>query len=59
MKFSVALCVMRQNWEELPAFVKYANSVKATATFHKVWHPMGVFLETALGIRVYPILLNI
>ncbi len=46
VKFSIALCVMRQNWHELPAFINYANSLNATATFHKVWNPVEYSLSS-------------
>lgn len=46
MKFSIAMCVMRQNWKEMPEFVHFANSLNATATFHKVYHPMEFSLQT-------------
>jgi MoaA/NifB/PqqE/SkfB family radical SAM enzyme len=38
-KFAVALCVMRQNWRELPEFIKFCNENNAVATLHKVWFP--------------------
>jgi MoaA/NifB/PqqE/SkfB family radical SAM enzyme len=37
--FSLALCVMRQNWREMPAFVNFCNDLNAAAVFHKVWEP--------------------
>ena len=37
--FMLALCVMRQNWRELPAFIAYCNELGAAAVLHKVWHP--------------------
>jgi radical SAM protein with 4Fe4S-binding SPASM domain len=46
IKFSIALCVMRQNWQELPDFIKFANSLSATATFHKVFHPLEYSLKS-------------
>jgi MoaA/NifB/PqqE/SkfB family radical SAM enzyme len=46
IKFSIALCVMRQNWRELPDYVRFANSFDATVTFHKVCHPMEFSLQT-------------
>jgi MoaA/NifB/PqqE/SkfB family radical SAM enzyme len=38
-KFAIALCVMRQNWKELPDFIKFCNANNAVATLHKVWFP--------------------
>lgn len=38
-KFNISTCVMRQNWEELPAFVKFSNKLGAIQNFHKVWFP--------------------
>jgi radical SAM protein with 4Fe4S-binding SPASM domain len=38
-RFSIATCIMRNNWHELPDFVKFCNSMDAYATFHKVWFP--------------------
>lgn len=46
IKFSIALCVMRQNWREMAEFVNFANSLNATATFHKVYHPMEFSMQT-------------
>ena len=37
--FMLALCVMRQNWNEMPAFINLCNKMGATAVFHKVWFP--------------------
>ena len=45
MKFSIATCVMRQNWRELPDFVNFCNSLNAIATFHKVWYPKKYALD--------------
>ena len=30
---------MRSNWEELPAFVRFANNKGASVFFHMVWNP--------------------
>ena len=38
-RFSIAMCVMRMNWRELPEFINFANSMDCVATFHKVWYP--------------------
>lgn len=38
-KFAISTCVMRQNWRELPEFVRFSNELKAVQNFHKVWHP--------------------
>ena len=35
----LAMCVMRQNWKELPAFIKLCNELNAAAVLHKVWSP--------------------
>ncbi len=45
-KFAVALCVMRQNWKELPDFIKFCNDHNAVATLHKVWFPRQYALHT-------------
>jgi hypothetical protein len=37
--FMLALCVMRQNVDELPAFMELCNSLNAAAVLHKVWSP--------------------
>ncbi len=37
--FMLALCVMRQNVDELPAFIELCNSLNAAAVLHKVWSP--------------------
>jgi radical SAM protein with 4Fe4S-binding SPASM domain len=44
-KFAVALCVMRQNWRELPEFIKFCNTNNAVATLHKVWFPVEYALH--------------
>ena len=49
-KFALALCVMRQNWRELPEFVKLSNERNAVATLHKVWFPREYALHN-LGYR--------
>lgn len=38
-KFAISTCVMRQNWDELPDFVRFSNKLRAVQNFHKVWHP--------------------
>jgi len=38
-KFDLAMCVMRQNWREMPDFVNFGNSLNAVIKFHKVWAP--------------------
>jgi MoaA/NifB/PqqE/SkfB family radical SAM enzyme len=37
---TISMCVMRQNWKELPAFVRFCNRTGALITFHKVWTPL-------------------
>ena len=39
-KFVLAMCVMRENWRELPDFVNFANTKDAVVNFHKVWFPV-------------------
>jgi len=39
IKFSLAMCAMRQNWRELPGFINFCNSLNSVATLHKVWYP--------------------
>ena len=43
---SISMCVMRDNWEEMPAFVEFCNKLDAHITFHKVWAPMKYALHT-------------
>jgi MoaA/NifB/PqqE/SkfB family radical SAM enzyme len=38
-RFSISMCVMRQNWREVPDFIRLCNNYNAVATLHKVWHP--------------------
>jgi radical SAM protein with 4Fe4S-binding SPASM domain len=38
-RFSLSMCVMRQNWQEVPEFIRFCNENNAVATLHKVWHP--------------------
>lgn len=40
-RFSISMCVMRQNWREVPDFIRFCNEHGAVATLHKVWHPFG------------------
>jgi hypothetical protein len=40
------MCVMRQNYTELADFVRFANSMSATANFHKVYYPIEHSLRT-------------
>jgi uncharacterized Fe-S cluster-containing radical SAM superfamily protein len=44
-KFALALCVMRQNWRELPAFIQFCNEHNAVATLHKVFFPVEYALH--------------
>lgn len=39
-RFSLSMCGMRQNWEEIPDFISFCNQHDATATIHKVWQPI-------------------
>jgi radical SAM protein with 4Fe4S-binding SPASM domain len=39
-RFSISLCVMRQNWHEVPQFIRFCNENNAVATLHKVWYPI-------------------
>ena len=36
---TISMCPLRENWEELPAFVNYANKLGANLYFHTVWKP--------------------
>jgi MoaA/NifB/PqqE/SkfB family radical SAM enzyme len=38
-KFMLSMCVMRQNWQEMPALIRLCDQLGAVATFHKVWYP--------------------
>jgi hypothetical protein len=44
-RFNISLCVMIQNWHELPAFVNFCNKLDCTLTLHKVWHPQEYSLN--------------
>jgi len=37
--FTIATCVMRQNWHELPHLIEFCNKLNVLAMFHKVWFP--------------------
>lgn len=39
-RFSISMCVMRQNWREVPDFIRFCNEQDAVATLHKVWYPI-------------------
>jgi len=43
--FTISTCVMRQNWKELPDFIRFCNEMGASATFHKVWLPLQYALH--------------
>ena len=45
IKFSLAMCAMRQNWRELPDFINFCNSMNAVAIIHKVWNPLEYALH--------------
>lgn len=38
-RFSLSMCMMRQNWKEVPDFIRFCNENEAVATIHKVWFP--------------------
>lgn len=38
-RFSLSMCVMRQNWKEVPDFIRFCNDNESVATLHKVMHP--------------------
>jgi MoaA/NifB/PqqE/SkfB family radical SAM enzyme len=42
--FTISTCVMRQNWQEMPDFVRYCNEIGAHIIFHKVWSPLSCAL---------------
>lgn len=42
--FTISACVMRQNWQEMPALVAYCNRIGAHIIFHKVWSPRSAAL---------------
>jgi radical SAM protein with 4Fe4S-binding SPASM domain len=50
--FMLALCVMRDNWHELPAFVTYCNKMKAAMVLHKVWSPDEYALHNLPATRL-------
>lgn len=39
-RFSLSMCGMKQNWKEIPDFIRFCNQHGATATIHKVWQPL-------------------
>lgn len=39
------MCVMRQNWHELPEFISLCNELNAAAVLHKVWFPSAYALH--------------
>lgn len=38
--FRLSMCVMRNNWQEMPAYLEFCNQNKAYASFHKVKTPI-------------------
>ena len=55
IKFNLSLCVMRQNWEEMPAYIEFCNELDCVATFHKVWHPRKYALDNLPVIELVKI----
>ncbi|HWB63545.1 MAG TPA: radical SAM protein [Chitinophagales bacterium] len=43
--FSIAACPMRQNWQDIPALVDYANERDISIHFNIVWNPQHVSLR--------------
>ncbi|MES2622699.1 MAG: radical SAM protein [Bacteroidota bacterium] len=43
--FHLSMCVMRQNWHELPEYILFCNRINAAATLHKVWEPKRYSLD--------------
>ncbi len=37
--FGISACAIQENWHELPAFVRYCNSMNVTLYFHTVFYP--------------------
>jgi len=50
--FLVAMCVMRSNWDELPAFVTFCTSLNAYAKFHQVHSPEHLSLTTLSSAKL-------
>jgi radical SAM protein with 4Fe4S-binding SPASM domain len=50
--FRLALCVMRENWRELPAFINWCNDLNAMAVLHKVWYPKQYALNNLTASKL-------
>jgi MoaA/NifB/PqqE/SkfB family radical SAM enzyme len=37
--FGISVCAIRQNWQEMPAFVNYCNHLDTPLYIHTVWFP--------------------
>ncbi len=43
--FRLSICVMRNNWSELPKYINYCNKLNAYASFHRVEKPETLSLK--------------
>ncbi len=57
--FMLAMCVMRQNWSELPDFISLCNQLNAVAVLHKVWFPSGYALHNLPASQLKEILASL
>lgn len=53
--FRLSMCVMRNNWKELPEYVKMCNGFNAYASFHKVINPENLAIWNLSSIELYKI----
>ena len=44
--FFIAACIMRNNWEEMPAFVEFASGLNSLIHFHQVYQPKHLSLQS-------------
>jgi sulfatase maturation enzyme AslB (radical SAM superfamily) len=53
--FRLSMCVMRNNWKELPDYIRMCNRFNAYASFHKVINPESLALWNLSSSELYKI----
>lgn len=53
--FRLSMCVMRNNWKELPDYIKMCNRFNAYASFHKVFNPSSLAVWNLSSCELYKI----
>ncbi len=53
--FRLSMCVMRNNWHEMPNYVNHCNSLGAYASFHRVSTPLDQSLWNLGSVELFQI----